>query len=61
MSRQYCFTILGAAICATGTGLLTRLEVDTTTVKWVAWLVVSGFGLGMGMQMPFTALQAVLT
>ncbi|KAI9879023.1 MAG: hypothetical protein M1830_009822 [Pleopsidium flavum] len=55
------FMILGEVLYATGTGLLTRIGLGTPTVQWAAYLVISGFGLGMGMQLPFTALQTVLS
>ncbi|KAK8104721.1 major facilitator superfamily domain-containing protein [Apiospora kogelbergensis] len=58
--HYYGYMIGGAVIYALGTGLLTRLRIDSPTVEWAAYLVVSGFGLGIGMQLPFTALQAVL-
>lgn len=52
--------IAGEIIYAVGTGLLTRIKVDTSTAEWAAYLAISGIGLGMGMQLPFTALQVVL-
>ncbi|KAH8654969.1 major facilitator superfamily domain-containing protein [Tricladium varicosporioides] len=55
------YMVVGAIIGALGTGLLTRINVDTKTVEWAAYLVVSGLGIGIGMQIPFTALQVVLT
>ena len=52
--------ILGVIISVAGTALLTRLNLQTTTVQWAAYLALTGFGIGVGMQLPFTALQVVL-
>lgn len=52
--------ILGELICITGTVLLTRLRPDTSTVSWAAFLVVTSVGMGMAMQLPYTAVQVVL-
>lgn len=52
--------VLGEIICVIGTGLLTRIDLATSTVEWAAFLVIAGSGLGIGMQLPYTALQVVL-
>ncbi len=52
--------IAGEIICIVGTGLLTRLEPKTSTVTWAASLVTTGIGMGMAMQLPYTAIQIVL-
>lgn len=52
--------VLGEIICVIGTGLLTRIDLGTSTVEWAAFLVIAGLGLGIGMQLPYTALQVVL-
>ncbi|KAL8705271.1 MAG: hypothetical protein Q9201_001602 [Fulgogasparrea decipioides] len=49
--------ILGECICVAGTALLTQLDVATPTVEWAAYLVVSGIGMGIAMQLPYTAVQ----
>ncbi|KAI0545636.1 major facilitator superfamily domain-containing protein [Xylaria curta] len=54
------YMVAGGIICSVGAGLLTTVEVDTSTPKWAAYLVLTGIGLGMGAQLPYTALQAVL-
>lgn len=41
-------------------GLIYRYNLATTTVYWAGTLVMFGFGAGMGMQMPLTAVQTVL-
>lgn len=50
----------GACIAALGTGLLTRITLGTPTVEWAAYLVVSGLGIGQGLNLPYTALHVLL-
>lgn len=52
--------IFGAMICILGSALLIRIGLDTPAATWAAFLVVTGAGLGIGMQLPYTALQVVL-
>ncbi|KAF2688517.1 hypothetical protein K458DRAFT_465018 [Lentithecium fluviatile CBS 122367] len=52
--------LVGQLICVVGTGLLTRLDMTTSTVEWTAFLVLTGTGLGMGINTPHTAIQAVM-
>ena len=52
--------IMGGCIGIIGTVLLTRIGLGTPTGLWATYLVIAGFGLGMGVQVPFTALQVVL-
>ena len=52
--------ILGERICIAGTALLTRLDPTTPTVTWVAYLVVAGIGMGVVMQLSYTAVQVTL-
>ncbi|KAF7916073.1 hypothetical protein EAE99_009826 [Botrytis elliptica] len=46
-------------ICAIGTGLLTTLNITTSTIDWATFLVICGFGIGMGINAPHVAIQAV--
>ncbi|KAI4124378.1 MAG: hypothetical protein LQ347_005765 [Umbilicaria vellea] len=52
--------IFSVVVAAVGGGLLTTLNLYTSTAEWAAYLVVTGFGLGIGLQQPFTVIQAVL-
>lgn len=52
--------ILGELICIVGTALLTRLDPTTPTINWAAYLVVAGLGMGIAMQLPYTAVQVTL-
>ncbi|KAI1422985.1 major facilitator superfamily domain-containing protein [Xylaria sp. FL1777] len=52
--------ILGAAICTVGGGLLTTLQLDTGSPKWIGYQVLYGFGQGLCFQAPNLAAQTVL-
>lgn len=52
--------IIGELVCIAGTALLTRLEPNTRTLAWASYLVVAGLGMGVAMQLPYTAVQVVL-
>jgi len=52
--------ILGEIVEIIGTYLLSRLDIDTSTSQWATYLVLAGLGLGMGQQIPYTAIQVVL-
>ncbi|KAF1969288.1 hypothetical protein BU23DRAFT_401572, partial [Bimuria novae-zelandiae CBS 107.79] len=54
------FILLGIIIDCVGAGLITTLDVETPTIRWAAFLVINGIGIGMAQQLPYTALQAVL-
>jgi len=52
--------ILGEIICAVGLSLLTTLSPTTETIYWAGALAMTGFGMGMAMQLPYTAIQVTL-
>lgn len=52
--------VTGTTVNIVGAGLLTTIGAGTTTLKWASYMVVNGIGIGMAMQLPYTALQAVL-
>lgn len=54
------FMILGEIVEIIGTYLLSRLKIETPTAEWATYLVLAGLGLGMGQQIPYTAIQVVL-
>ncbi|KAI1175951.1 major facilitator superfamily domain-containing protein [Nemania sp. FL0916] len=54
------YMILGGIIATVGAGLLTTVELSTPTTKWASYLVLTGIGTGMGFQIPYMALPAVL-
>lgn len=52
--------IVGQAIAVIGAGLVTRFDSHTSMAAWASFLVVTGIGMGLGMQLPYTAVQVVL-
>ena len=52
--------ILGSVIGILGTALLTTIKIETPTAQWATYLVLSGIGIGLGINIPYTALQVVL-
>ncbi|XDG01864.1 hypothetical protein ABKA04_001479 [Annulohypoxylon sp. FPYF3050] len=52
--------IIGTALMSVGAGLLTTLDQDTTTGKWIGYQILFGFGMGMCFQAPNLAAQTVL-
>ncbi|KAI0018951.1 efflux pump antibiotic resistance protein [Xylariomycetidae sp. FL0641] len=54
------FMIAGTLVAIIGNVLLSRVMVGTRTAVWATYLVITGIGTGMGLQMPFTAVQLVL-
>ena len=53
------FMWVGSAVLTVGCGLLYTLRVDTSTARWIGYQLLTGIGAGMGMQVPFLAVQAV--
>jgi EmrB/QacA subfamily drug resistance transporter len=54
------FMIIGAVFMPIGYGLLSSLEVDSSTGAWIGYQVIAGIGVGLGMQQPLIAVQVVL-
>ena len=52
--------ILGQTICVVGAGMLTRIGVGTNIDRWATYLVITGIGMGMSMQLSYTTVQTVL-
>ena len=52
--------ILSVVIGAIGTGLLSTIGLNTNTVRWAAYMVITGIGIGVGVQLPYTAVQVVM-
>ncbi|KAL5480187.1 hypothetical protein ACEPAI_1457 [Sanghuangporus weigelae] len=55
------FMWAGAAIFSVGSGLLFTLQTSSSTGVWIGYQVVAAAGYGLGMQVPFLAIQAVLS
>ena len=54
------FMIFGSAIFAVGAGVLYTLKVNSSAGQWIGYQLLSGFGAGAGVQIPFIAVQVVL-
>lgn len=54
------FLWIGAAIFTVGAGLLFTLRVGSNAGQWIGYQILTGFGAGAGIQVPFLAVQAVL-
>ncbi|KAL2869636.1 major facilitator superfamily domain-containing protein [Aspergillus lucknowensis] len=54
------FFYIATVLAATGAGLMTTFEVHTGHPKWIGYQVLLGSGVGMGIQLPIIAVQAVL-
>ncbi|KAI8633477.1 major facilitator superfamily domain-containing protein [Xylariaceae sp. FL1651] len=53
--------IIGGALNSIGIGLLSLLQPDTSTGKWVGFSIISGFGRGLALQMPLIATQVAVS
>ncbi|KAL9594373.1 MAG: hypothetical protein Q9219_007067 [cf. Caloplaca sp. 3 TL-2023] len=60
IQKKVPYMIGGQIICVIGAGLITRINLHTSTALWATYFVIAGLGMGMGMQIPYTALQVVL-
>lgn len=56
---QFPIMLAGTIICSVGTGLLIMIQTTTSTVVWVVFMVLAGFGDGLCTNMPYTAIQAI--
>ncbi|KAH7084736.1 major facilitator superfamily-domain-containing protein [Paraphoma chrysanthemicola] len=54
------FMILGSSLMATGTGLITTWDMNTSSSMWIGYQVIIGYGVGCTMQHPNLAVQIVL-
>jgi threonine/homoserine/homoserine lactone efflux protein len=57
---QVPYLIAGVAIASIGSGLLCTISISTSTVQWAGFMVMTGIGIGIAQQLPYTAIQAVL-
>lgn len=52
--------VIGSAIGTVGLGLMSLLNVHTTTAQWVGYEILSSAGFGLSIQQGFSAVQTVL-
>ncbi|KAK0712952.1 major facilitator superfamily-domain-containing protein [Lasiosphaeria miniovina] len=55
------FMIVCSVLISIGFGLLTTLQPDTGSAKWIGYQIIAGAGIGFGMQQPLIAVQTVLS
>jgi hypothetical protein len=55
------FVYFGTVLMTIGAGLLTTWEVNTSMSKWVGYQFLAGTGIGMTLQQPMIAAQAVFS
>jgi MFS transporter, DHA2 family, glioxin efflux transporter len=58
--RPMPFMIVAGAMSAIGVGLLYTLAIGSSSAKWIGYQVLAGLGLGLGFQVPVSAVQATL-
>lgn len=51
------FAVASALVTSIGHGTLTLLQPNSSIGAWIGFQVIVGFGRGLGMQMPFIAIQ----
>lgn len=54
------YSILGSALAAIGSGLLTTLVPNSPAAHWAGYAVIAGVGRGLAMMQTITAVQVVL-
>ena len=52
--------IFGQVMAAVGSGFLTTLSISTPTVLWATYSVLTGFGIGLCNNIPFSAIQVII-
>ncbi|RJE26227.1 Major Facilitator Superfamily [Aspergillus sclerotialis] len=55
------FLIGATAIVCIGVGLLSTYSIDISNGKWIGYQILTGAGVGAGLQIPMTAVQTVLS
>ncbi|RHZ62631.1 hypothetical protein CDV55_106177 [Aspergillus turcosus] len=54
------FVVASSIITTVGHGMLSTLSPSSSTGKWIGYQIIVGFGRGLGLQMPFVAVQNTL-
>jgi hypothetical protein len=55
------FIWFGTAVFTVGSGLLHLLKVDSPKATWIGYQILAGYGSGAAIQLPFIAVQVVLS
>lgn len=59
-ARPMPFMLASGILSSIGVGLLYTLDIGSSHSKWIGYQVLAGFGLGLGFQVPVSAVQATL-
>ena len=54
------YMLCGELIAIVGQVMLARLDLKTPTIEWASFMILAGFGSGMAMNLPYTAVQVTL-
>lgn len=54
------FALVGSALAALSSGLITTFNVNTEPGPWIGYQIINGFGRGMAIQQPIQAVQSVV-
>ncbi|PVH92484.1 MFS general substrate transporter [Periconia macrospinosa] len=52
--------LVAQVLCGIGSGFLTTISTSTKTVVWAVFMVLTGLGIGLGVNVPHIAIQAVM-
>jgi MFS transporter, DHA2 family, glioxin efflux transporter len=58
--RPMPFMAVAGVLSTIGVGLLFTLDIGSSSSKWIGYQVLAGLGLGLGFQVPVSAVQATL-
>ncbi|KAE9366637.1 MFS general substrate transporter [Stipitochalara longipes BDJ] len=58
--RPMPFMIVAGVLGTVGVGLLYTLTIGSSSAKWIGYQVLAGLGIGLGFQVPVSAVQATL-
>jgi hypothetical protein len=59
--RPMPFMVAAGVLSSIGVGLLYTLTIGSSSAKWIGYQVLAGLGLGLGFQVPVSAVQATLS
>ena len=58
--RPMPFMLVAGVLSTIGVGLLFTLTIGSSSAKWIGYQVLTGLGLGLGFQVPVSAVQATV-
>jgi len=58
--RPLPFMVVAGVLSTIGVGLLFTLTIGSSSAKWIGYQILAGLGVGLGFQVPVSAVQATL-